>query len=213
MLDLSEVCEAAGVILREGLLSGERGGLEALLTPLENDQFAVMIDSTPRGGWRNIESSMRDDLRRHRLRFRVAHELAHTFFFWRHGGRPRRHLPNSTGQERFCDAFSRALLVPPDAVARMPVNAGTIIDLQEAFDVSLEVAARSLAAVHSDALVELWFTPDDGSDQLRLQWCSDRLQSIAHSIASPSTGTMPLRDRGGVWLPKRRQLLLCRLPS
>jgi hypothetical protein len=35
MLDLSDVCEAARVTVREALLSGERGGQEALLTPGE----------------------------------------------------------------------------------------------------------------------------------------------------------------------------------
>jgi Zn-dependent peptidase ImmA (M78 family) len=100
---------------------------------------------------------MQENLRRHRVRFRVAHELAHTLFYWRRGDRPQRHLLDSASQERFCDAFSRALLVPPAVVARMPVNARTIMDLQEIFDVSLEVAARSLATAHPGAFVGLWF--------------------------------------------------------
>jgi IrrE N-terminal-like domain len=203
LLDLSDVCEAAGVTVREALLSGERGGQEALLTPLEDDRFAIVVDATPRGGWRRVEGGMREDLRRHRIRFRVAHELAHTLFYWRRGNRPQRHLLDSASQERFCDAFGRALLVPPGVVARMPVNARTIIELQDAFDVSLEVAARSLATAHPQAFIGLWFAYGEGDDQLHLQWCSGKPTHATHCSASA------LFTRG-TWLPERRQLLLCR---
>jgi hypothetical protein len=207
MLDLSDVCEAARVTVREALLSGERGGQEALLTPLGDDRFAITVDATPRGGWRCVEGRMQEELRRHRVRFRVAHELAHTLFYWRHGDRPRRHLLDSASQERFCDAFSRALLVPPAVAARMPVNTGSIVDLQETFDVSLEVAARALAAAHPRAFVGLWFADAEGDDQLRLQWCTGGSGCAALRDACGDTSALLTR---GTWLPQRRQLLVCR---
>ena len=210
MLDLSAVCDAARVSVQEAPLSGERGGQEALLTPLGDDRFAVLVDATPAGGWASIDGRMRDELTRHRTRFRVAHELAHTLFYWRDGDRPRRHLLDSASQERFCDDFSRALLVPPSLVERLPVNTRTIMEIQEAFDVSLEVAVRSVAAAHPKAFIGLWFADNEKDQQVRLQWSSVREKYTARRDAYLRTSAM---FAGGIWLSERRQLLVCRHQS
>lgn len=146
---------------------------------------------------------MREQLRRHRFRFRLAHELAHTLFFWRRGGRPQRHLLDSASQERFCDTFSRALLVPPDVAKRLPIRSDAVVYLQEAFDVSLEVAARALAIAHPSAFIGLWFASADG--QLQLQWASD----AGWSATLGRYGCGPPLAELGDWLPARRQLVIC----
>jgi IrrE N-terminal-like domain len=206
MRDLSAVCDAARVSVREAPLSGERGGQEALLTPLGDDRFAVVVDATPVGGWPSIDGRMREELIRHRTRFRVAHELAHTLFYWRHGDRPQRHLLDSASQERFCDDFSRALLVPPSLVERLPANTRTIMEIQEAFDVSLEVAVRSVAAAHPKAFIGLWFADSEKDEQVRLQWSSAE-KYTARRDAYLRTSAM---FAGCTWLSERRQLLVCR---
>ncbi len=203
LLDLSAVCKAAGASVREKALSGEAGGQEALLTPLPNDRFAITVDATPRGGWRDEDSDLREHVRRHRVRFRIAHELGHTFFYWRRGNRPQRYLLDTPMQEHFCDTFAEALLVPSSVVERTPVNAAAIVHLQERFDVSLEVAARSLAAGHPEAHISLWFALTSGRDQLKLQWSNNSTDSTTLYDAATATITSE-------WLPHRRQLVLCR---
>lgn len=203
LLDLKIVCDAARVSVKEQTLSAARQGQEALLTPLADDRFAVAVDSTPCGGWRTWQDARaREAARRHRFRFRVGHELGHTFFYWRDGGRPRRHLLDSVRQERFCDTFSRALLVPPPAAARLPVSNESVLYLQQSYDVSLELAARSLAAAHPAATVGLWFTPTDDDTRLHLQWSTDNFEGELHQRQAPALNSVG-------WLPQRRQFLLC----
>jgi len=207
LLDLSSVCDAARVSVKEQILSAALRGQEALLTPHNGDSFAIVVDTTPRGGWGDGDGvDTREEVRRHRLRFRVGHELGHTFFYWRDGGRPRRHLLDSANQERFCDTFSRALLVPPAAVAQLPVSSQTVIYLQRTYDVSLEVAARALAAAHPDARVGLWFAPADDAPRLQLQWSSGGFDSPAVADVPPGA-TSSIHH--GDWLPQRRQYLVC----
>jgi hypothetical protein len=203
--DLTPVCAAAGAVVGEEEISARSGGQEALLTPTDNDAFAITVDATPRGGWRPDARSIEAETRRHRVRFRIGHELGHTFFYWRRGDRPLRHLANSARQETFCDLFARALLVPPRAAALSPVTSYAVLELHRAFDVSVEVAARALAAAHPGASVALWFAADESPEPLRLQWCS-----------SAGVGLRPSRDQAigradasSRWLPERRQLLLC----
>lgn len=139
---------------------------------------------------------LRSQLRRQRARFRIGHELGHTFFYWRDREEPERHLIDSPAQERFCDAFARALLVPPQVASERPPTCATILDLQREFDVSLEVAARSVASGHPRAEVALWHWAVGARPQQ--QW------------ANHSCGAEVAPD--ALRLAERRQALVCRLP-
>ena len=206
LADLTAICRAARVTVRESELGGARGGQEALLSPLDHDRFAIAVDPTPRGGWCGDGGRLQDDIRRQRVRFRIAHELGHTFFYWRDSGRPRRHLFDSAAQERFCDVFAAALLMPPGVASQAPASAQAIVYLQERFDVSLEVVVRSFAEGHPQAKVSLWFARAGDEGQLQLQWSSSNTECTTLSRQDVFPVTTSVESQ---WLPGRRQLLLC----
>ncbi|MCR9095059.1 MAG: ImmA/IrrE family metallo-endopeptidase [bacterium] len=52
----------------------------------------------------------------HRLRFSIAHELGHTFFFKRTPHGAKRVRARSRAEERFCDEFAGELLCPKSAI-------------------------------------------------------------------------------------------------
>jgi hypothetical protein len=110
------------------------------------------------------------------LRFRVAHEVAHAFFYRRRRGEPERLVHDTPEQERFADEFARALLVPCGLAAEADPTAGGVLRLQQLCDVSLEVAVRAFADAHSDVAAVLLFWPTDVPatlTQARVQWASE----------------------------------------
>jgi hypothetical protein len=213
MTDLRGVCRAGGFRIVERELSGSEGGVEAALLPRSRNNFLIWVDPTPRGGWDKIRPRMRPDVRRHRLRFRVAHEIAHSFFFLRDGGQPKRVLPDSPEQEGFADAFASALLVPPEvAVATGPTPAG-VLDLHERYDVSLQVAVRAVAETQPgvSAILAYWHhDPTGAPEEAKLQWCThDMRQNWRDAVRKCRYG--PGED--GLIVPSRRQLLWISCPS
>lgn len=162
-LDLVAVAGAAGCDVRQRLMSAARGGPEAMLRPdTSEDRFIIELDPTPRGGWGDLSPDARAGLARRRLAFRVGHELGHTFYFDRRFGRaPVRRVANSEAQERWCDEFARALLIPPGAAASLSSSSSSVFELQRRYDTSLEVAARALSAAHPRAALALWYWPAD----------------------------------------------------
>ena len=175
ILRLEPLCRAARVRVIKRDLGSVSGGAEAVLVPQPKDRFHIWVDPTPRGGWQ-IAPTLRVAVRRHRLRFRVAHEIAHTLFYRRNGGEPDRLLGDSPQQERFADEFARALLVPPALVATIEASPQGVLDLQRLCDVSLEVALRALVASRLDVTAALTYWPvASGPDQARVQWMSDGL--------------------------------------
>lgn len=207
--DLGRLAEAGGLGLREAQLSAERGMQEGMLIPLANDRFAVTVDPTPRGGWQRFPLALRTELSRHRARFRTAHEIGHTFFYERGAGEPRRALRDSVAQEDFCDAFARALLLPPAAVAELEPSPASILDLHRGYDVSVELAARSMAHAHSEVEVSLWFWCAELS-QMRLQWSSLRGGVTEYSPASSTEVPAGASVEAHLLPPPRRQLLIVR---
>jgi hypothetical protein len=195
-VDFGALCKLARARTIQVHLGGANGGQEAMLTPLPEDRFGIAVDPTPRGGWRKIPVHQRKELRRHRFRFRVGHELGHTFFYARGGDKPRRHLFDSPAQEEFCDTFSRELLVPARAARRAAPSPQGLMRLRKAHDVSLELAARALSAAQPDLTVGLWFG-GVGGEALTPQWTSPGTSTEA---PAPST-------RGTKWIPARRQLI------
>lgn len=170
-LDIPSTCSAGRFRLRKRQLGAAHGGLEALLVPRDHD-FELVVDAEPPGGWDAVAPMLRAALARHRLRFRVAHEWAHSFFYLRGAGGISRRLPDSPEQERFCDEFARALLVPRSVAVSLPPHARSVCALQERFDVSLELAARALAHAHPQAPFWLVVLPADELGEPFVQWRS-----------------------------------------
>lgn len=165
LADFRRICRAGRFEVSQATLSAGTRQQEALLIPLDGDRFGICIDPTPPGGWGGVRRAVRPELRRHRHRFRVAHEIAHTFFYDRTGGRPRRVFPGSDAEETFCDEFARALLLPAEAVRSRPPIAESVFSLHRDYTVSVEVAARAVAVAHQGVQVALWYKhPNDG-------WC------------------------------------------
>lgn len=153
------------------------GTVQADLCPdARRDLFYLRVDPQPAGGWEGTAEKARETIARHRLRFRVSHELGHTFFYERRkGAGPRRACHWSSREEEWCDEFARELLVPASVARTLPPSAASVFRLQRRFDVSLEVAARALASAHEDAAVAIWFwLPNDEQPQESLlqQWAT-----------------------------------------
>ena len=168
-LDLDSVASEEGIEIECTKLGGGEGGPQGLLTPLPNGRFRIEVDPTPPDGWHTAALHLREEVSRHRLRFVVAHELAHTLFYW-HGYRePERLVPSSKKQEDFCDALAAALLVPPKVVGELPLNPKSAIELHKRFDVSVEVAMRALVGTHADGVGWLVIVPK-GPAEPWVQW-------------------------------------------
>jgi hypothetical protein len=169
---------------------------------LDEDEFGVHIDPEPPGGWAQVPRALRAELKRHRFRFRFAHELAHTFFFWRDGQRPRLHIAPDARQEHFCDVFARALLVPPAGAGGARPDAHGVVALHRIYDVSLEVAGRAFAAAHAQKSVAIWYAAGGGGEAF-LQW-SNR---TTPPTVDPAWRSVRRTSPQTAWLPERRQLI------
>lgn len=200
--DLRSICATARVRVQTARLGGAEGRQEAMLVPLPGNRFGVSVDPTPRGGWRRIPVHLRKELRRHRLRFRIGHELGHTLFYSRGGDEPQRHLFDSAAQEEFCDSFSRELLIPRHDARRANPTPQGLLRLQARCDVSLELAARAMSVAQPGVSIALWF--DDPEEGMALQWAN----GLAAYQDTPLSGGPPDDSSPGVkWLRPRRQLL------
>lgn len=200
--DLRSICAAARARVQTARLGGAEGGQEAMLAPLPGNRFGVSVDPTPPGGWRRIPVHLRKELKRHRLRFRIGHELGHTLFYSRGGDEPQRHLFDSPAQEEFCDSFSRELLIPRHHARRSKPTPQGLLSLQARCDVSLELAARAMSAAQPGVSIALWF--DDPEEGITLQWASD---SVADKDTLLSKGPRDDSSSSMKWLGPRRQLL------
>lgn len=167
----------AEVVVSDELMS-DIGGAEAMLVPVDENAFVIVVDPRPYGGWRPMAAMERSVLERRRLRFRVAHEMAHSFFYRRESGRaPRRTDAPSQHEERFCDEFAAALLLPPAVVVESHPTTEEIYLLANRFDVSVQLVARSMASYHlSVASVALLVEHESGPE---IQWSSDSGAAIA----------------------------------
>lgn len=201
--DIRKICRRGRFRLLERRLGGARGGLEAVLAPAKGDRFEIHVDPEPFGGWGSVPPDMRVMLRRQRLRFRVAHEMAHSFFYDREGAVPCRRLAGSRRQEDFCDRFAAEFLLPSEAVRAVEGSAKNLVDLAERFDVSLQVAVRSFAGQWEGGVVALFIYRQG---ELQRQWASgdDHLpiRWWRHLDAYRGEGCQVLP------LPQRQQLLV-----
>lgn len=166
-LDLDRLCELGGFRVEETFLHAPEGRLQALLFPGGANSFNVYVDARPPGGDQLIPAELAAELHAHRLRFRICHEVAHSFFFDRDGERPTAIVGTSAAQEEACDRFASELLIPRDRVRALAPDATSIVEIQRRFEVSLEAAARAFADVHRNAVVALYL---DEPREARLQW-------------------------------------------
>jgi len=165
--DLRMVCAAGGFSVGVVTISGKGKKHEALLVPKPDGRFQILVDPL-------TDRPMKERTRRHRMRFRIAHEIAHSFFY------DRRHIPaqrdfhGSQKEEIFCDEFASALLVPRPAVKVLPLIPSCVFKLRTTFDVSAQVAGRALARTYPDASVIGMLhgvNPSTGRDpEWRVKW-------------------------------------------
>ena len=210
--DISAFAAAAGAAVVEADLGVTAGGCEALLVPLPDDRFRIAVDPRPRSGWNDRPSDARQTTQRQRLRFRVAHELAHTLFYSRAPGAvPSRRPCCSTGEEAFCDRFAQALLLPDDVVATCSVFS-ELECVQASFDVSLEVAVRSYASVHRTEIALFYWAKEANpilqwanvADESRLlPWTAAIRSAIRDTVA-----TARLRSADALLLRERHQAVI-----
>lgn len=188
-LDIDRLCELGGFDVEETLLHGAEGRLQALLFPRTRNRFSVYIDPEPPGGWARVEPGVQAELREHRMRFRICHEVAHSFFFDRDGDLPTAIVGTSAAQEDICDRFASELLIPREAIEAMQCDAPSVVEIHERFRVSLEAAARAFADVRRELVVALFVgDPQAG----KLQWSNfpdfaPDLLASAHSSACLQT--------------------------
>ncbi|MFN2468673.1 MAG: ImmA/IrrE family metallo-endopeptidase [Gaiellaceae bacterium] len=177
-----------------------------------------------------MHPNLRADLDRHRYRFRVAHELAHTLFYARPGGRPRRRFAVTGQEEAFCDRVARALLLPDQAVLHRAPTPTALLCVQREYDVSLEMCVRAFAEVHDDVFLGLLVARGSSAPSIRPQWVSsaelparwwaaDWLQgALRHATATTDhSGLIGVGRRAlrCLWraLPQRRQILITAAPA
>lgn len=141
--DLRAVCALGGFSVRRRPFSAEGRSFDAMLVAELNGSFSVVVDTeTPSGGRKSWE------LQRRRNRFRIAHEIGHSFFFDRSTRPAVRTTPPSEEEERFCDHFAAALLLPPRAVFASPPDPSSLFRLSDEYEVSVEVAGRAVSRAH-----------------------------------------------------------------
>lgn len=152
-------------------LRPDRGGVEALIIPRPGGGFRIVVDPTPRQGWQAVAEADRQRVRDCRMRFRIAHELAHSFFYRQDPDvEPVRARRQDAAEERFADRFAASLLLPPAAVRQARPQAGSVFELSARYAVSAQVAARALAA-HLEQLEGVALVLRD-DDAFTTQWAS-----------------------------------------
>lgn len=203
--DLEGAIESLGFFVERRRLMPEAGGAQAHLIPSGPSRFSVPVDPTPTSGWRDPDNPMREEIERHRVRFLVAHELAHSVFFDQDDrlGYPTRVFPATPQEEEFCDECARWILVPRSSVQALPVESDSVLRLHRDFDVSVEVAARAFAAVFGARTIVAY---GEAEAHWQVQWDS------AGALAGGARFTQAPDDRGQEFsitrIPGRNQVVL-----
>src|SRR4051794_10557719 len=83
LLELRDPLASVGAELALQDLGGADGGPQGLLIPRTEGDFVIEVDPSPPEGWRDAPIELQDEISRHRMRFTVMHELAHTLFYRR----------------------------------------------------------------------------------------------------------------------------------
>lgn len=138
--------------------------------------------------------------RRRRLRFRLAHEIGHSFFYDRSHRPAQRALAPSRREEDFCQQFASALLVPPEPAATCPWDVGSLMAIRERFDISMHAAAWALVNSQprlSIALLRWKEHPNrEGEHAMRIVWGATNDHFLPQGASVPETWLERARLRG-----------------
>ncbi|MEX2226561.1 MAG: ImmA/IrrE family metallo-endopeptidase [Dehalococcoidia bacterium] len=149
--DFQQVCERAGFRISYVPLEAGTGGHEALLVPRLDGSFDILVDDDPPPP-DSLLAECEGDTDEQRAQYRIAHEIGHSFFYDRSSAPPRRLIPPSPQEERFCDLFASALLVPPGVTARISA-VQEVLECRKRFEVSTAVASKALTREHPGTVV------------------------------------------------------------
>lgn len=188
IVDIDRLLAEATANLAVVDLGARAGGLEGAVLPASGG-FRILVDPAVRMDVDAVDLALTDELGRQRLRFRVLHELAHTFFYDR-SEIPLRVVRGSAAQELFCDRFAACFLLPTAVVAKEEPTPDAISALQAQYDVSMQLCVRRFAEVHGARLLALlaatgrhapllrtqWVTPDRG--QRARWWAAEWIQDL-----------------------------------
>jgi len=167
------VCKLGGFRVKHFRFVKSQNDHQALLVPIEDGNFEIIVDPSIRSVGNNESDVVIPDLELHRLRFRIAHEIGHSFFYDRNVRPPKRLIDSGKQEELFCDHFASVLLVPPSVVATMPIKASSVLKIRKLYSVSAEVAGRSLARMNPELTIIglLWKSnPRNENEEMRVVW-------------------------------------------
>lgn len=139
-VSLKRVCEAG---LFRVVRTAKTGDRDAYLVPRSTAGFDVVV----RDGVERTKA-----LARRRLRFALAHEVGHSFFFNRRLVPHDRVCEWTDSEELFCNRFASELLVPSAEVSDLPWTPGSLRLIRDRYDVSLQAAAMSAVVHHPGAI-------------------------------------------------------------
>lgn len=184
--DIDAICKTRSINIRVGEIEGS--DIKALLLPRSHGGFFVIIrESMILGHDPKIGNF--------RVRFLVAHEIAHSLFY-APGAPPKRVFRYTPEEEQFCDDFARVLLVPPEKAAQV-VEVSRVFALSEEVEASPRVVAHA-ACAHSRAKAAMYLRRT-GSGWNSLWTVGDRFEMprelVAHAWGSPGRPFRQIDDR------------------
>ncbi|MDO8309015.1 MAG: ImmA/IrrE family metallo-endopeptidase [Actinomycetota bacterium] len=179
-VDVIEVAKLMGIALRPA-----NTVTDALIAPISSDptltKTAPLAPLVP--GSAKLGISYNPSRPRGRLRFSIAHEIAHAMFPGVDHGTHHRTatgaVPDSDNDEweleLLCNVFAAELLLPDDAVAGLldvDTDIDFILETRRRWDVSTEALLRRLVAVSSRGLTMLAASRvnDDTDERLRIDY-------------------------------------------
>lgn len=173
--NIENVCREGGFQIKRMNLIDSSQNSQALLVPKIDGTFDILVDPSVKQMGGTAKGVNLNNIELHRFRFRIAHEIGHSFFYNRHDRPPQRLIPVTDEEERFCDYFASTLLLPKSIVERMPITAESILWLRIHYKISAEVAGRALANANPEIAVLglLWernLSQSDSSEGMRIKW-------------------------------------------
>jgi hypothetical protein len=154
VFDVSALIAAQGWPVRRARMLDRHGhGREAGIMPSDRYDFVLCVDPDWADGerWEDPFHRVVMDRETPVERFRLAHEIGHSFFYRVKdvsGNAPTRSGPPSTTEERFCDRFADALLVPAETASLAArQGAAAVIELARAMAAPISSVIRSAETV------------------------------------------------------------------
>lgn len=145
--DPLRLVEGLGWGLSFSALAADTNGLDAVLVPRDDGSFDCLVDprlaSSERWQAAGEPPASAQQLVEATLRFRVAHEIGHLFFYSTES--PSRHIGRVTAdEEAFCDRFAMALLISHESMAVAPATAHGVIGLAANAGTTPAIAAAGM---------------------------------------------------------------------